>query len=136
MSCMLLHLTRHRQGYFITKMSISLKSNITINNRDVEVFALIKGEDVIRIELPVGAKVSIDGQMQYIQWPEDTCEGSVVVKLYAPRSRSGKHPQKHNVVIEYQSFTFSGALEFFSESNRSIPIYKLGLQVYLDKRGT
>jgi hypothetical protein len=112
------------------------KANITIKNQDVDVFALIEGEDAIRIALPVGAKVSIDGQMQYIQWPEDTYEGSVVVKLYAPRSRKGKRPQKHNVLIEYQSFTFNGELEFFGESNRSMPVYKLGLQVYLDKGDT
>jgi hypothetical protein len=107
-------------------------ANININNQDVDVFAVIKGKYIIRIELPVGAKVSIDGQMQYIQWPEDTYGGSMVVNLYAPGSSKRKRPQKHNVFIEYQSFFFNGELEFYKESDRSIPVYKLGLRVYLE----
>lgn len=107
----------HETGYDV------FTETITIEKEDVYIYALLTGKHLIKIELPVGTQIWIDGIMQNLSW-EDYGDIKPFI-LYAPDNGRNQHFVEIlcNGIYYRESMEFVPAIteEFF------IPLYAIRL---------
>jgi RNase P/RNase MRP subunit p29 len=101
------------------------KQMVTIAGSDQRVQAILKSKQLLKIELPRGAQIWIDGEKQDVNWKKVNKKEKTRVFVFYPEEATSN--SVHKVKIRYNGLVYNGNISLPKGKAKDAPVYKIGL---------